>query len=59
MERLFTAEETAEILHIKTDTVRRYIRSGKIRAAKLGKGWRISEEAIKAFVDSQTPQEKR
>lgn len=56
MEKLYSAEETAEILQIKTDTVRRYIRSGKIRAVKVGKAWRISETDIKVFL---TPQEEK
>ena len=54
MDRFYSVEETAELLQIKPDTVRRYIRSGKLRAVKLVKVWRISETDLKTFLDTQT-----
>src|SRR5436309_2426129 len=51
---LFTAAEVAEILDIHPRTVGEYIRDGKLRAFQLGGGWKISENALRAFVRDQT-----
>lgn len=51
MEELLTVEELAEILKIKPEIVRRKVRSGHIKAYKIGKSWRFSREAVKNFLD--------
>ena len=51
---LFAAAEVAEILDIHPRTVGEYIRDGKLRAFQFGGGWKISESAIRAFVQEQT-----
>jgi excisionase family DNA binding protein len=51
---LLTAAEVAEILEIHPRTVGEYIRDGKLRAYQLGGGWKISENALRAFVRDQT-----
>lgn len=50
---LLTAAEVAEILDIHPRTVSEYIREGKLRAFQFGGGWKISENALRAFVRDQ------
>ena len=54
MDKIYSVRETAQILSLNEETLRRYIKAGKIRASKIGKVWRIQEEDIKAFLDSKT-----
>jgi excisionase family DNA binding protein len=51
---LLSAAEVAEILDIHPRTVGEYIRDGKLRAFQFGGGWKISEQALRAFVRDQT-----
>jgi len=59
--KYYTAEEVAEILKVTTESVRRWIRDGKLRSVKLsGKFIRISQTDLDEFVvsmrdDSPTP----
>jgi excisionase family DNA binding protein len=57
IEREYTVEEIAEILHVNLDTVYRRINSKKLRARKEGKGWRVSETDLRAYIDSTYPPE--
>lgn len=50
---LLTAAEVAEILDIHPRTVGEYIRDGRLRAFQFGGSWRISENALRAFVREQ------
>lgn len=43
---MYTTKEVAEIFKWHEETVRRKIASGEIKAVKLGKAYRISEEEI-------------
>ena len=45
-----TVEQVAELLQVHWQTVLNYIKSGKLEAVRLGKGYRIPEEAINKFV---------
>lgn len=46
----FTVEQVSELLQVHWQTVLNYIKSGKLEAVRLGKGYRIPEEAINKFV---------
>lgn len=48
--KFFTVEQVAELLQVHWQTVLNYIKSGKLDAVRLGKGYRIPEEAINKFV---------
>ena len=50
---LLTAAEVSEILDVHSRTVGEYIRDGKLRAFQFGGSWRISENALRAFVRDQ------
>ena len=48
---VFTAQETAELLHVSERTIRNYIKGGRLKAQKIGGDWAISEDNIKAFLN--------
>jgi excisionase family DNA binding protein len=50
MPRAFTVEEVAEILKVHTRTVYRMLDRGELRGFKVGTAWRISAEALEAFM---------
>lgn len=45
----YTLGEAAELLSCHKETIRRAIKTGKLRAAKLGKGYRISRTDLEEF----------
>ena len=47
---LLTPEEVAEKLKMTPQTVRAYLRQGKIRGLQVGGKWRMTEAAFEAFV---------
>jgi len=49
--KFHTKKETAEILGVNPKTVERYLLSGKLKGARLGKAWKISDDDIQAFYD--------
>jgi excisionase family DNA binding protein len=46
-----TPRQVSEIMRVSVYTVRRWILEGELPAAKVGRGWRISEPAMKAWLD--------
>lgn len=50
----YTVEQIAELLQVHWQTVLNYIKSGKLEAVKLGRGYRISKEALDKFVKQNT-----
>jgi excisionase family DNA binding protein len=53
LEKIFTTNEAREFLKVSDATIRRYIKSGKLKSQKLGREYRITETAIKEFLDEQ------
>lgn len=59
-EKYYTVDEISELLKIHPKTVQRYIREGKLKAAKVGKSWRVSGHDLSTFAEGadaigQTP----
>ena len=53
-EPVYTANQIAEALSLSPETVRRWIRTGVLRAFKVGRGHRVRKSALDAFLsDSQ------
>lgn len=55
METEYTLEEIAEKLHVHVESVRRWVRNGKIKAHKkvgLGKSWFVYDSELNRFVQS-------
>lgn len=47
----YTVEQISEMLDIHPKTIQRYIREGKLRAVKIGKGWRVTGHDLSAFTE--------
>ena len=52
-EKFYTSKEVAEILKLSNYTIGQYIRSGKLKAIKFGRVWRVSENQLKQFLESK------
>jgi excisionase family DNA binding protein len=59
-DRLLTVEEVAKQLSVHPDTIRRWIRSGEIKAVNLGgpAGYRISQSELNRFIRDRTGRTK-
>lgn len=51
---VYTANEALEILKVTKRTLYNYIKTGQIKATKMGRDWRITEEALKDFLEHGT-----
>lgn len=49
---LYTIEECSEILKVTKRTIYKYIKEGSLRASKVGRDWRITDAALRAFLES-------
>lgn len=54
MEQIYTPEEAAKALKVTPNTVRKYCSNGTIKAAKLGRVYRITETDLRAFMEKQS-----
>lgn len=52
----YTVEQVSGMLSIHPKTIQRYIREGRLRAAKIGKSWRITGHDLSTFVESEACQ---
>lgn len=50
----FTVSQVAELLQVHWQTVLNYIKSGRLEAVRLGKGYRISQDALDKFAKQQS-----
>jgi excisionase family DNA binding protein len=51
-EQILTAEQVAKILQVHPFTVLKFIKKGKLKAAKLGRVYRIRKKDLDEFIDS-------
>ena len=51
MEELFTVEQTAQYLKCDVRTVYDYIHNKELRAAKIGRAWKIRQSDIAQFIE--------
>jgi excisionase family DNA binding protein len=51
-EKYYTVEQISELLGMHPKTVQRYIREGRLRAVKIGKGWRVTGHDLSTFTES-------
>jgi excisionase family DNA binding protein len=54
-DRLLTVHEVAEIMRVSNMTVYRLIRAGELRAARVGRGYRIRERDVEAYLSRGLP----
>ena len=48
-QRAFSLKEVADILNVHSETVRRLIKAGKLKAAKIGKDYRIAKSELERY----------
>jgi excisionase family DNA binding protein len=58
-DRLWTIGETAEYLHMSQDTIADWIKSGRLKASRIGRFWRIRPRDVEAFIDDPPPRSSR
>ena len=46
----YKVDQAAKVLDLGEDTIRRYIREGKLEAKKVGKEWYISRAALEKLI---------
>ena len=46
----YTVKEVAEALHLSEATIRRYVKSGTIKAQKIGRKWYITDEILEDVI---------
>ena len=51
--KIYTVEEVADLLKIKPTTVRAMLRDNEINGFKAGKAWRVTEDDLKKYIQSQ------
>lgn len=56
-EKFYTVQEVADMLHVHWQSVLNYIKNGKLKALKLGKGYRISQASLDEFITSHSTKE--
>lgn len=49
-EKFYTINEVAELLDMHHKTIRKFISEGSLKANKVGKQWRISEQDLNSFM---------
>lgn len=47
----YTVKELESVLHVKSKAIRGYIKSGKLKATRIGKGYIIKAEDVKQFIE--------
>ena len=55
-EKFYDVPTASQVLGIKPDTMRRWLRAGRVRGIRLGRDWRISERAIDELAHIATNQ---
>ena len=57
--KYYTVQEVADLLKLHWQSVLTYIKSGKLEAVKLGRGYRISETALQKFIANHSTRRKQ
>lgn len=52
--RVYTLDEVADIIGVTTRTLYTYIKESKLKAVKVGRGWRVTDKALKEFLETGT-----
>jgi excisionase family DNA binding protein len=51
--KFYKLDQVAEIMQMNTETVRRYIRRGELKAGLFGREYRVIEEDLREFYESK------
>jgi excisionase family DNA binding protein len=55
MDELLTVKQVAELLQLHEMTIRRYIKSDKLEAVRIGRNVRVPRRAVEAFLHAENP----
>jgi excisionase family DNA binding protein len=58
MENIYRLEEVRAIIKVSDSTIRRYIRGGKLKYQRLGREYRITETALREFLEKENTNKK-
>ncbi len=58
MERLYKVSEVARMLNVSSVAVRKWIKSGRLKAKRVGKLWMIPEDELKRFLGEKPKGDK-
>lgn len=53
--KVYTLDEVSEILKVTKRTLYTYVKAGYLKAFKVGKYWRVSEEQLRDFINTGVP----
>lgn len=56
--KYYTVQDVADLLQLHWQSVLTYIKKGELEAVKLGKGYRISQQALDSFISKRTTKTK-
>lgn len=56
--KVYTLDEVADILKVTKRTLYTYLKTGKLKAFKMGKYWRVTEQALQDFLSIGTGEAK-
>ena len=56
--KIYNLDEVCELLKMNKQTIRRYIRNGKLKASKVGTHYMVQDEAIKEILKDTQIQPK-
>lgn len=51
--KLFDVQELAELLGVADDTIRNYLKAGRIAGQKLGTKWYVSEDGLRDYFNQR------
>jgi excisionase family DNA binding protein len=54
MEKVYTMTQLQENLQTTKVTLYNYIKSGRLKAFKVGRTWRVTESALQEFINEST-----
>lgn len=56
--KYYTVQEVADLLKLHWQSILTYIKNAELEAVKLGKGYRISQQALDSFIVKHTTKTK-
>lgn len=56
--KIYNLKEVCDLLKMNKQTIRKYIREGKLKASKVGTHYMVTDEAIKDFLKANEVQPK-
>lgn len=52
--RFYNVDDAAAMLSVKPATLREWLRSGKVKAVKLGNSWKITDNELRRLINNES-----